>query len=296
MKNITNLDIKRNRLGLTQELSSFAILSLYKKSTIKLKLEILAVVEVIKYNEKNYKEALGLIFKLEKATSIQALITKLSKLQLETKTLASKQRQAIAKKREKKSKIESKYKAFYKSYKSTVIGVGGFLIIVIASLLLNPVEVEKIVEKEKIVEVEKPIYINGRQQSTPKKVIYLTSNMGQKYISSRINGISTTFMLDTGASDILLSKVYISQHVHSGYLNRSNNYVGRNSYYTADGSIVIADLWKIPSIKIGSVTIYNVIVAAVDGVEDSVFLFGMSALEKMGKTTIDLKGNKILIE
>ena len=119
--------------------------------------------------------------------------------------------------------------------------------------------------------------------------------MGLKFVSTRINGVSTTFLLDTGASDILLSKDYLRQHIYSGYLKRSTHYIRNKSYQTADGSIVVAEVWKIPLIKIGSVKIYNVLVGVLD-IDNSDFLFGMSALEKMGKPIIDLKGNKILIE
>ena len=83
MKNITNLDIKRQRVGLIKELSAFAIVGIYKKASVKSKLEIIALVEVLKHTEKNYHEALVLIFKLEKVPNTTGLISKLSKQQLD---------------------------------------------------------------------------------------------------------------------------------------------------------------------------------------------------------------------
>ena len=53
MKNITNLDIKRQRVGLTKELSAFAIVGVYKTATMKTKLELIGLVEVLKHTEKN---------------------------------------------------------------------------------------------------------------------------------------------------------------------------------------------------------------------------------------------------
>ena len=96
MKNITNLDIKRQRVGLIKELSAFAIVGIYKKASVKSKLEIIALVEVLKHTEKNYHEALVLIFKLEKVANATGLISKLSKQQLDAKVLSDVERLAMA--------------------------------------------------------------------------------------------------------------------------------------------------------------------------------------------------------
>ena len=66
MKNITNLDIKRQRAGLTKELTAFAVVGIYKKASMKTKLELIGLIETLKHREENYYEALDLIFKLEK--------------------------------------------------------------------------------------------------------------------------------------------------------------------------------------------------------------------------------------
>ena len=79
MKNISNLDIKRHRLGLAKELSTLAIVGVYKKASMSTKLESIALIEVLKHTEKNYSEALDLIFKLEKVNESTQLISILSK-------------------------------------------------------------------------------------------------------------------------------------------------------------------------------------------------------------------------
>ena len=81
MKNITNLDIKRQRVGLIKELSSLALLELYKKANSKVKLEMLALLEVLKHTEKASQEVITLIYKLERVPDRMSLISKLSKKQ-----------------------------------------------------------------------------------------------------------------------------------------------------------------------------------------------------------------------
>ena len=87
--NISNLDFKRHRLGLTKELSVFNILNTYKKSSLKLKLEIISLIEVLRHTEQNYNEALGLIFKLEKVKDSNGLLTQLSKRELDSRVLSN---------------------------------------------------------------------------------------------------------------------------------------------------------------------------------------------------------------
>ena len=96
MKNVTNLEIKRQRVGLTKELSAFTVVELYKKATMKTKLELIGLIEVLKHTEKNYSEALDLIFKLEKVNESTQLISILSKNHLEAKVLSGVERLAMA--------------------------------------------------------------------------------------------------------------------------------------------------------------------------------------------------------
>ena len=96
MKNITNLDIKRQRVGLIKELSSFAVVGVYKKASMKTKLELIGLIEVLKHTEKNYRVALDLIFKLEKVKDISGIISKLSKQKLDAKVLSDVERLAMA--------------------------------------------------------------------------------------------------------------------------------------------------------------------------------------------------------
>ena len=57
--------------------------------------------------------------------------------------------------------------------------------------------------------------------------------------------------------------------------------------------MITAEVWKIPKLSIGSIKLLNVNAAAMDG---GSFLFGMSALDKLGKTSIDLESDLIIID
>ena len=53
-------------------------------------------------------------------------------------------------------------------------------------------------------------------------------------------------------------------------------------------------IWRIPKIKIGSETIYNVEFSSVSS-ENAPFLLGMSTLERLGNYSIVPNENKIII-
>ena len=286
MKNITNLDIKRQRVGLIKELSAFAIVGIYKKASVKSKLEIIALVEVLKHTEKNYHEALVLIFKLEKVANTTGLISKLSKQQLDAKVLSDVERLAMAPKKpikehSAKPNTPKKKETYYQRNKTSVIVLSVFIGIFIMIALFSPTKPPP-----------KPVVVKDVKQET---YIELTPIRGQKYIYTSIDGISTTFLLDTGASTTIVSKSYLRQHIRSGFINKSSHFKRTGYYVIANGDSVLAEIWQIPSMTIGPKTIYNIEIAVLPGIDESGFLLGMSTLNKLGKPKIDLANNKIII-
>jgi clan AA aspartic protease (TIGR02281 family) len=125
--------------------------------------------------------------------------------------------------------------------------------------------------------------------------IRLTPRNGHKYIYTSINGISTTFMLDTGASISTISESYLNKHIRSEFINRSSNFIRKGIYFIANGESVVAEVWQLPSMRLGSKTIYNIEVAVMPGIDDTGFLLGMSTINKLGNPKIDLANNKIII-
>jgi hypothetical protein len=285
MKNITNLDIKRQRVGLTKELSAFAVVGVYKKASMKTKLELIGLVEVLKHTEKNYHEALDLIFKLEKVKDVSGIISKLSKQKLDAKVLSDLERLAMAPKptpkTNKKDIPEIEEPSYYQKYKKNILLMSGFLGILMLFFIIKPSKINK-----------PDVTIVKAKQET---FIRLIPRNGHKYIYTSINGISTTFMLDTGASISTISESYLNKHIRSEFINRSSNFIRKGIYFIANGESVVAEVWQLPSMRLGSKTIYNIEVAVMPGIDDTGFLLGMSTINKLGNPKIDLANNKIII-
>lgn len=287
MKNVTNLEIKRQRVGLTKELSAFAVVELYKKTTMKTKLELIGLIEVLKHTEKNYREALDLIFKLEKVNDSTQLISKLSKNHLDAKVLSDVERIATAPKTppktNKKDVPVTEEPSYYQKHKSSILIMSGFVGMLILFLMIKPSNIDK------------PNGTIVKPKPNPEKFIRLIPENGHKYIYTTINGLSTTFMLDTGASTSTVSESYLNKHINSGFINRRSHFLGNGNYTTANGDNVRAEVWQIPSMTIGPKIIYNVEIAVMPNIKNSGFLLGMSTINKLGNPKIDLTFNKIII-
>ena len=288
MKNITNLDIKRQRVGLTKELSAFAVVGVYKKSPMKTKLEIIGLVEVLKHTEKNYREALDLIFKLEKVKDVSGIISKLSKQKLEAKVVSDVERLAMipkpAPKPEKNLVIPNDQLSYFKKNKLSVIVLSSFASLFLIFLIFNANSGTSQNEG-----------IHTKKNYDKETFISLSPKFGHKYVHTTINGISTTFMLDTGASSSTVSQTYLNRHIRSGFVNRHTHFIRNGDYITANGDVVNAEVWQLPSVTMGPKTIYNVEIAVMPGIEETGFLLGMSTINKLGKPKIDLTNNKIII-
>lgn len=278
MKNITNLDIKRQNLGLSDALNSYDILFLYKKSSAKKKFEIISVIEVLKFNEKKYSEALNLIFKLEKVNSVEELSKKISKADIEIKNFQNASKRKILKNN--KTKKTSESDKFFESFaKNKFYIFSGIVVFIIILSIAIPEKTTSIQSDKKVIKTN--------------NIINLSTENGQKYIYASINGNSKKFLLDTGASDILIPQTYLNQLRRSGYLSRNIHFKFNKNYMTASGDLVQAEVWNVPMLQVGKFKIYNVEVASMD---DGSYLFGMSAIEKLGKVSIDLESSRIVID
>jgi len=278
MKNITNLDIKRQNLGLSDALNSYDILFLYKKSSAKKKFEIISVIEVLKFNEKKYSEALNLIFKLEKVNSVEELSKKISKADIEIKNFQNASKRKILKNN--KTKKTSESDKFFESFaKNKFYILSGIVVFIIILSIAIPEKTTSIQSDKKVIKTN--------------NIINLSTENGQKYIYASINGNSKKFLLDTGASDILIPQTYLNQLRRSGYLSRNIHFKFNKNYMTASGDLVQAEVWNVPMLQVGKFKIYNVEVASMD---DGSYLFGMSAIEKLGKVSIDLESSRIVID
>ncbi len=285
MKNISNLDIKRHKLGLHKEASVFAVLDIYKASGYKTKLELIAVITVLTHTEKTYSEVLDFIYKLEKVESTDSLISKLSKQELDAAILVTKERKELFQPTSETPTNEpdnetpvSKNQQYLKAYKIPVILAGILMVFVFGISFLSKTNAVPTIHQK------------------PENTIYLKDNEGHKFIDIIINNKSNTFLLDTGASTTLISNDFINDLVTDGFINRDSNYLGYTSVLIADGTKVRGEVWQLPSISIGQIKLYDIHVIALKNIDNSNFLLGMSTLKKLGNYTIIPNDNKILIK
>lgn len=127
------------------------------------------------------------------------------------------------------------------------------------------------------------------------KTIRLTKENGQNYALLTIDGVKQNFLLDTGASMSTVPLYFIEGLIEKGYLTPEIHFVRHEQFWIADGNTVEGGIWRIPKIKIGSETIYNVEFSSVSS-ENAPFLLGMSTLERLGNYSIVPNENKIIIK
>lgn len=104
-------------------------------------------------------------------------------------------------------------------------------------------------------------------------------------VPCEVNGLKLKFVFDTGAADVHLSIVEAAFMLKNGYIEL-DDFMGTDTYSMADGSIAENSIVMLKSIKIGTKTIKNV-KACISSNLDASLLLGQSAINRLGKYTID---------
>lgn len=100
-----------------------------------------------------------------------------------------------------------------------------------------------------------------------------------------VNGLPLSFVFDSGASDVSISRVEANFMVANGYISKSD--FGDKSYYTvADGSVSVGTALKLRTVTFGGETLHDVWASVVDG-QNSPLLLGQTVLSRLGKVEID---------
>lgn len=115
--------------------------------------------------------------------------------------------------------------------------------------------------------------------------IRMTPRNGVYTIPIKINDQEMEFILDTGASDILLSSLEATLLIKQGSLTE-NDIIGQEAYSMANGSIEIGTVVNLQKVQIGTKVIENVRATVVDNIA-APLLCGQSALARFGKIIID---------
>ena len=117
--------------------------------------------------------------------------------------------------------------------------------------------------------------------------IQMTKKNGVYTIPIKINNQEMEFILDTGASDVLLSSLEAILLIKQGSLTE-DDVLGQEAYSMANGNIEIGTVVNLRQVQIGSKIIYNVRATVVDNIA-APLLCGQSALARFGKIVIDYK-------
>ena len=120
------------------------------------------------------------------------------------------------------------------------------------------------------------LFPNKIMQINEKQIAITVSNNGHYYIEIKINQHPITFMVDTGASDIVLN---LSDSKKVG-INFDKIYSFKK-YQTANGSIT-SGLTQIKEMELGKIKFYNVDVSISDR-DMGTSLLGMSFLNRFKK-------------
>ena len=113
-------------------------------------------------------------------------------------------------------------------------------------------------------------------------------------IPAKVNGLALEFILDTGASDVFISRTEAMFMLKHGYLGR-DDFIGIERYSLADGSLEEGDSVIFREMEIGGLKLFNVR-AGISNRPGAPLLLGQSALRRLGKIEINYTNNTLTIK
>lgn len=151
---------------------------------------------------------------------------------------------------------------------------------------INPQETSRVINK-----------IKSYCSDTPSDdVIQLDVNPDSNlyYVNADINGVEMQFILDTGCSSVLISKVELAYLQRRGVIT-NEDYIGKTKSTDADGDVSYCDMYNIRELKLGDYTLYN-IECGVSNTITAHLLLGQQVLSNFSKVTIDYTNNTLKLE
>jgi hypothetical protein len=116
---------------------------------------------------------------------------------------------------------------------------------------------------------------------------------GVSIIPCKVNGLSLSFIFDTGASDVTISLTEAQFMFKNGYLTK-DDIIGTSKYSDANGNISEGININLKEIEIQGLKLYNVKASIVKKL-DAPLLLGQSAISKLGKIELDFQNNILTI-
>ncbi|MBK8470970.1 MAG: clan AA aspartic protease [Sphingobacteriales bacterium] len=131
--------------------------------------------------------------------------------------------------------------------------------------------------------------------SPTEQAIPTISYNGTTRVKISIGGIEKYFLLDTGASDMIISSVLERELLREGIISKKHYTKQTETYKIADGSQVTCPLIVLESVQIGSFTVQNVKAAIMDS-KDASLLLGQSFLDKFSEWKFDKSKEQLLLK
>lgn len=122
--------------------------------------------------------------------------------------------------------------------------------------------------------------------SSAEQAIPTISYNGGTRVKISIGGVEKYFLLDTGASDMIISADLERELLREGIISKKHYTKQTETYKIADGSQVTCQLIVLESVQIGGFTVQNVKTAIIDS-KDASLLLGQSFLDKFSSWKFD---------
>lgn len=116
------------------------------------------------------------------------------------------------------------------------------------------------------------------------EVVKLYKNGGVYLVNIQLGDFPTTAILDSGASVVSISKE-LEQELLKEKIISKNDYIAPAKYRIANGDILKAKRFILPSLTVGKLKMKNVMCSVVD--DSSAILLGKSFLDQFAKWSID---------
>ena len=125
------------------------------------------------------------------------------------------------------------------------------------------------------------------------EVVQLHKNGGIYLVNLKLGSKPATAILDSGASVVSISKALEKELLKDRVITRSD-YITPAKYRIANGDILEAERFVLPSLTVGKLKIKDVVCSIVD--DSSAILLGKSFLDRFAKWSIDNKKQTLTLE
>jgi clan AA aspartic protease (TIGR02281 family) len=127
--------------------------------------------------------------------------------------------------------------------------------------------------------------------SYSQNVIKMQRINGIYHVPCKVNGIPMNFVFDTGAADVTISITEAKFLIKQGLISKED-FIGNTNYQIASGDEIVGTKIYLKTIEIDGIILRN-IPASIIHQQNAPLLLGQSAIEKIGKYTID--GDKLIL-